>query len=317
MPRLSIIVPVYNTAPYLRPCIDSVLSQCFTDFELLLVDDGSSDGSGDVCDRYAQRDSRVRVFHKENGGVSSARNLGLDYAKGDWIYFVDSDDEIFPGGLQTMVDCISDDVDLVLAGYERYDENGNLDYGIDERIVTLLSPQESVETLYERHGKYYDFLTYGCIRLLRNSIIQKSQIRFSTELANKEDTLFLMQYVLKSNGKTRFTTTPVYRYKGRADSAMGKWNHGFDITYIDSLYSLIKMKQEVARCYPFFSETYFVAQEGIWIRYNKILTRMQQIGVHEDELRARIKKDTFQELGLLFFIRKKMRNTRRKWFKTA
>ena len=317
MPVLSIIIPVYNTSSYLHACIDSILSQGFTDFELLLVDDGSSDGSESICDEYAGKDSRVKVFHHTNGGVSSARNLGLDHAKGDWIYFVDSDDEIFPGGLQTMVDCISDDVDLVLAGYERYDENGNLDYGIDDRIVTLLSRQESVETLYERHGKYYDFLTYGCIRLLRNSIIQESHIRFSTDLANKEDTLFLMQYVLKSNGITRFTTTPVYRYKARADSAMGKWNHGFDVTYIDSLYSLIKMKQEVARCYPFFSETYFVAQEGIWIRYNKILTRMQQLGVREDELRARIKRDAFQELGLLFFIRKKMRNTRRKWFKTA
>ena len=83
MPLLSIIVPVYNTAAYLSACVDSILSQSFTDFDVLLVDDGSSDGSGAICDKYAEEDSRVRVFHKGNGGVSSARNLGLDNAKGD------------------------------------------------------------------------------------------------------------------------------------------------------------------------------------------------------------------------------------------
>ena len=113
MCALSIITPVYNTASYLPDCFESILSQSFQDFELLLVDDGSTDGSGDVCDIYAQRDSRIRVFHKENGGVSSARNLALDNAKGEWVYFVDSDDELLPNGLETMVNCTSDDVDIV------------------------------------------------------------------------------------------------------------------------------------------------------------------------------------------------------------
>lgn len=94
MPKISVIVPVYNTEKYLRRCIDSILAQTFTDFELLLVDDGSKDNSGAICDEYAKKDPRVRVFHKENGGVSSARNLGLDEAKGEWIAFVDSDDYI-------------------------------------------------------------------------------------------------------------------------------------------------------------------------------------------------------------------------------
>lgn len=87
-PTISIIVPVYNTKQYLGNCINSILSQTYTDFELLLVDDGSPDGSGDICDEYAAKDERVKVFHKENGGVSSARNLGLDNAQGEWICFV-------------------------------------------------------------------------------------------------------------------------------------------------------------------------------------------------------------------------------------
>lgn len=89
---VSIIVPVYNAEKYLSRCVDSILSQTMKDFELLLIDDGSQDESGRICDEYSEKDARVRVFHKPNGGVSSARNLGIDHAKGKYIIFIDSDD---------------------------------------------------------------------------------------------------------------------------------------------------------------------------------------------------------------------------------
>lgn len=92
MPKISVIVPVYNAEKYLQRCVDSILAQTFVDFELLLINDGSKDGSGAICDEYAVKDSRIRVFHKENGGPSSARNMGIDKAEGEWITFVDSDD---------------------------------------------------------------------------------------------------------------------------------------------------------------------------------------------------------------------------------
>ena len=91
-PKISVIIPVYNAESTLRRCVDSFLAQTFTDFECLLINDGSKDRSGEICDEYVARDSRVKVFHKENGGVSSARNVGLDNATGEWIAFVDSDD---------------------------------------------------------------------------------------------------------------------------------------------------------------------------------------------------------------------------------
>jgi len=90
-PKISIIVPVYKVEPYLRKCIDSILAQTFTDFELILVDDGSPDGCGKICDEYAKKDNRILVIHKSNGGLSSARNAGLEIAKGEYIGFVDSD----------------------------------------------------------------------------------------------------------------------------------------------------------------------------------------------------------------------------------
>ena len=92
LPIVSVIVPVYNTEKYLPECIESVLFQSYTDFELLLIDDGSTDGSGLICDEYARKDFRIKVVHKSNGGVSSARNEGLDIARGEYVCFVDSDD---------------------------------------------------------------------------------------------------------------------------------------------------------------------------------------------------------------------------------
>ena len=96
MAQISVIVPVYQVEAYLPQCIDSILAQTFRDFELILVDDGSQDRSGAICDEYAGRDERVRVLHKENGGLSDARNAGLEQAKGDYFLFVDSDDFIAP-----------------------------------------------------------------------------------------------------------------------------------------------------------------------------------------------------------------------------
>ena len=120
-PKISVIVPVYKAEKYLHRCVDSILAQTFTDFELLLINDGSPDNSGVICDEYAQKDNRIRVFHKENGGVSSARNIGLDNAKGEWITFIDSDDYIEQGYFEIPLDTTAD---LLIQNYESFnDEN--------------------------------------------------------------------------------------------------------------------------------------------------------------------------------------------------
>ena len=107
MQKISIIIPVYNAEKNLCSTVDSILSQNSLDYELLLIDDGSQDQSGKICDEYASQDCRVRVFHKQNGGVSSARNLGIDKATGEWIFFVDSDDIVLPSALEFISTCIS------------------------------------------------------------------------------------------------------------------------------------------------------------------------------------------------------------------
>ena len=104
----SIIVPVYNSESFIKVCLDSILEQTYPDFELLLIDDGSTDRSGEICDKYAGKDSRIRVFHEKNEGVSASRNKGLEMASGRYVNFVDSDDWVSPDYLQSYVDARKD-----------------------------------------------------------------------------------------------------------------------------------------------------------------------------------------------------------------
>lgn len=111
---ISVIVPVYNAEKYISKCIDSILSQTFKDFELILINDGSTDNSDLICGKYASIDNRVKVFHKQNGGAGSARNLGVQKAVGDWIMFVDADDWIEPECLDICSKYISRNIDLIV-----------------------------------------------------------------------------------------------------------------------------------------------------------------------------------------------------------
>ena len=125
---LSIIVPVYNVQNYLCQCIDSILNQPFQDFELLLIDDGSNDDSGKLCEEYANKDIRIKVYHKSNGGLSSARNLGLEKCKGKYISFVDSDDYLIGDYYTKAIDIFNDNtVDVVWLQYAKSYDNGSLE----------------------------------------------------------------------------------------------------------------------------------------------------------------------------------------------
>ena len=117
-PKVSIIVPIYNVEKYIHKCIDSILSQTFTDFELILVDDGSPDKCGEICEQYALKDNRIKVVHKENGGLSDARNAGIDVASGKYIYFIDSDDWISPNSIISLLNFAEDNqCEIVQGGF--------------------------------------------------------------------------------------------------------------------------------------------------------------------------------------------------------
>lgn len=205
--KISVIVPVYNVEKYLPKCIESILAQTYTNFELLLIDDGSPDRSGAICDEYAKRDSRIRVFHKENGGVSSSRNMGLDYSYGEWITFVDSDDTIDNATLQKGYDCISNavkDVDLI-------------QFGSSESTIsyTLTDKQSAISS-----GK---LRVNACANFFKNSIIKKHSIRFIEGLRLGEDQLFTFTYIHFCEFCMRIPTK-LYHYRQIATSSTHNLN---------------------------------------------------------------------------------------------
>lgn len=200
--KVSVIVPIYNAEKFLNRCIDSILRQTFADFELLLVDDGSTDNSGAICDHYAALDGRVRVFHKKNGGVSSARNVGLDNAKGEWITFVDSDDYVVDSYLFELIPL--DDVDLVVSGVYFIDEKKQL-----MPPSAFITTQDNVHFVDEQ--LCYSYLRGPWAKLFKSQIIQTQALRFNTVLRVEEDTEFVLRYLFAAE-VVRFMPVSLYCY---------------------------------------------------------------------------------------------------------
>lgn len=184
--KVSMIVPVYNTAQYLPACLDSILAQTFSDYELLLVDDGSTDDSAAICDAYAAKDQRIRVFHRPNGGVSAARNLGVAQAQGDWICYVDSDDEVKPDYLKVMVDAICSERCLVMGNLSDDRMSGNL------REDIALHGQEMVRYLLETGVL---FLSGPVAKLFNRALLMEHDIRFPEGIHYGEDMVYLFNYL--------------------------------------------------------------------------------------------------------------------------
>jgi glycosyltransferase involved in cell wall biosynthesis len=147
---ISVIVPVYNTAPYLSKCLDSILAQSHRDLEIILIDDGSEDNSGAICDEYAKKDRRIKAIHQANGGQSSARNAGLDIATGAYIAFVDSDDSIMPEMFSAMLAAIErENADLAICGVKLVDENDREVFWNDEQIKNdVLDTGQALRALF-------------------------------------------------------------------------------------------------------------------------------------------------------------------------
>ncbi|MCI8819689.1 MAG: glycosyltransferase [Oscillibacter sp.] len=208
-PSVSIIVPVYNAEACLRRCVESVLNQEYADFELLLADDGSRDGSGRICDEYAAADSRVRVFHKENSGVSDSRNLCLDQARGRYLQFLDADDWITANATKLLVQAMEEHLcDLVISDFyrvvgERVSPKGDIDE------AQVLSREEYASHMMENPANYY----YGVLwnKLYRREIVERHHLRMDPAISWCEDFMFNLEYIRRA--ETFFALqVPVYYY---------------------------------------------------------------------------------------------------------
>ena len=208
-PTVSIIVPVYNAEKTIGRCVDSILGQQYTDFELLLVDDGSRDGSGAICDSYALADSRVQVIHKENTGVSDTRNIGISRARGVYLQFLDSDDWITPDATKLLVETARDhDCDLVISDFyrvvgERVSRKGDID---EDRVLTR---EEYAAHMMEQPADFY----YGVLwnKLYRRDIVADHHLQMDPEISWCEDFMFNLEYIRHAQ---RFYAlqVPIYYY---------------------------------------------------------------------------------------------------------
>ncbi len=223
--KLSVIVPVYNSEQYLPACIESVLRQTYTDFELILVDDGSTDGSLSVCREYARQDSRIRVLHKENGGVSSARNLGLEHATGAYISFVDGDDWIEPDLYERLTDDLGrSGAGIAACQLDRVAPDGTRT--VIERPNAAAYRAEEIVSHFFENGFVKDCMYGSYNKIFRRECI--GDIRFKP-YAYGEDVLFVFETL--SNTETVFIDDFVgYHYRQHGGSAM---QSGFSLKRLD------------------------------------------------------------------------------------
>ena len=211
-PQISVIVPVYKVERYLRRCVQSILNQTHSNLEVILVDDGSPDGSGALCDEFAKQDSRVQVIHKDNGGLSDARNAGLSIARGDYVTFVDSDDWIEPDAYEAMLALAEESgAQLVCAG--RYDEDettGQISVGLCPEKRELISDKEALRRIL----RWDNMDSSACDKLYARTLFR--DIRYPVGRV-VEDVATTYRLVLEA-GSVAMLPKPVYHYCHRAES---------------------------------------------------------------------------------------------------
>lgn len=208
---VSIIVPVYNTAPYLKDCLDSLIGQTYNDLEIILVDDGSTDNSLSICLDYARKDERIIVLDKENGGQASARNMGLDIAKGAYIAFIDSDDTIAPDLLERNIKYFEEDPALDVVQFPIYRDYGLASARLDIARPGLISGQASLFAEWIEHDRVSWIV---CNKLFRKSVFET--LRFKEGMVYEDNDM--VAEVLHTIQKLYISDQGIYYYHARSNS---------------------------------------------------------------------------------------------------
>lgn len=230
--KVTFGVAVYNVSQYLEACVESILCQDGGDFEILIIDDGSTDQSGTICDRYAQKDMRIRVIHQENRGISAVRNRIIAEAEGEWISFIDGDDKIVEDAYRRMEKNLSDSFEMVYFDWQTfvYDHavsaytNGSPSVILENNAIVQLA----FATLYKGNGVpafANKTLRSVCAKAYRRSFLIESHLRLAEDLAYGEDILFNLQCLSKC-GRVKLIQEPFYLYRQNLNSAVHKYNPG-------------------------------------------------------------------------------------------
>ena len=303
MDLISVIVPVYKVEKYLNRCIDSILGQTYKDFELILVDDGSPDNCGRICDEYAEKDSRIHVIHKKNGGLSDARNAGLDWAfehsDSEWIAFVDSDDWIPNDSLSILYNsAINNNADLSFGLYQRFDDETyyQVDYSDSRGIITK----------YEFWGKRYSLSGYcgfnesscasiACGKLYSKSLFENT--RFEKGRLHEDE--FILHKIINNCNKIMCVDKLVYYYYQRSDSIMGTRNLKSAIDYITAYVNRYSYFRSQKDNIDYFTELSLIYIDYMIDFYSSIYNKCEK----NDEVVRSVKK-TYNKI-YLFLLKEK------------
>ena len=215
MPKISVIVPVYKVEKYIYRCIDSILNQTFRDFELILVDDGSPDNCGAICEEYAQKDSRIRVVHKQNGGPSTARNVGIEVAFGDFVMFCDGDDYVAPQWCEMLYECIRNTPEAFVSS-NLWKVTGGM-----EKTYQPIAETVEKTNYFSIYKKGISAYTVNKIYNLR--LLHKHNLRFDEKRAIGEDTIFNAEYCALCS-ECYYIASPLYYYINQEDSLTKKYD---------------------------------------------------------------------------------------------
>ena len=281
--KVSIIVPVYNVELYLEKCLQSLIDQTYKNIEILLVDDGSIDSSGRICDRYAELYNNISVWHKSNGGQSSARNYGVSFASGEYITFVDSDDYVDADYIKYMVDSldINDPIDLVICAYVNEIFDSNFTYSKEKKNVLMharpqkLNAEEALKIMcYEQQ-----FGTSPCGKLILSSIVRQHPF----PIGHIYEDLASVYKMISSSKRIIFLNVSTYHYVHRSGSTTtSPWNCSINylmiaaqdlLNHIDSYYPLI---HDAGVYRFFFSANEFYIRAFDEIDYRKIIEPVQK-----------------------------------------
>lgn len=284
-PKISVIIPVYNAESTLRRCVDSVLAQTFTDFECLLINDGSKDKSGAICDEYAARDSRIRVFHQENSGPSAARNLGLNQAIGQYVIFQDADDYLLDNGsyLKLITYAVQNNLDILRFDYSIVDKDGNLNMrkSLDKKAHLygiVFSPAVLVHDAF--CGEWFTVL---CI--IKRTII--GNIRFNLHLTFLEDMDFYARLLASANLRCGYMPEIFYAYC-QTDNSLSK--SGSDTNFVCSF----------ALCDVFAELAYVATDQDLseLYRYNSVMMYYWTLNSISDDPYYERREEILNECGI-------------------
>ena len=241
---ISVIVPVYKVEPYLDQCVRSIVEQTYTDLEIILVDDGSPDDCPAMCDAWAEKDSRIKVIHKQNGGLSDARNAGMDIASGEYIGFVDSDDRIAPEMYQTLYDMLQrDSSDIAACGIQMVWEDGRPPKMLTPPGQRVLDTTAAMLAIIEER----ELKQPVWYKLYRRELI--SSIRFP--VGKYHEDVFWSYRAVGAAQRVSITDTPYYFYTQRTDSIMGK---KFSLHRLDALEACAQRQQYIEQVFPKLSQ---------------------------------------------------------------